>query len=167
VISVDISHCIPGIIAEKYVRAKSREKPYSAVENHLAIVMTKKNGVMGATECLRIQFIPIRQHCDTETDKALRYRSLVHSEYYVQNYVQIGLRGAQNRPKIAYHCHSKLLIPNKAGRDFRFTNRLLKQSGGDATDCQTRQMQRQGFPKCFTMARWISSSASARARFSS
>ena len=87
---------------------------------HSAAVLTIfELDVMGATKCLRIQFIPIRQHRDTETDKALRYRSLVHSEYYVQNYVQIGLRGAQNRPKIAYHCRAKLIDSRRGRKGFQ------------------------------------------------
>ena len=44
---------------------------------------------------------------------------------FAQNLAQKGVRLAQIPPKIAYHYHSKLLIPCKAGTDFRFTNRLL------------------------------------------
>jgi hypothetical protein len=57
---------------------------------------------------------------------------------YVQNYVQTPVRCAQRTLKIAFHYESKSLIPEKAGRDFRFTNWLLTGSN-DVT--QTRYLQ--------------------------
>jgi hypothetical protein len=44
---------------------------------------------------------------------------------FAQNLAQKRFRLAQITPKSASYYQSKLLIPRKAGRDFRFTNRLL------------------------------------------